>query len=50
VVRTVVGAAFVVTSDVLSAVLALSLLLLLLWVATVAVVVTRRAAAPHTTG
>lgn len=35
------GAAFVITSDLLSAVLAASLLLLLLWVAAVAVVITR---------
>jgi hypothetical protein len=35
------GAAFVITSDALSAVLALSLLLLLLWVAAVAVTITR---------
>jgi hypothetical protein len=38
------GLAFVVTSDALSAVLALSLLLLLLWVGTVAVVAARRPA------
>ena len=38
------GAAFIVTSDALSAVLAVSLLLLLVWVAAVAVVVTRRSA------
>jgi len=38
------GAAFVITSDSLSAVLALSLLLLLLWVAAVAVVITRSSA------
>jgi len=44
------GAAFVVTSDALSAVLAASLLLLLLWVGTVAVVVTRRASVADATG
>jgi|1186.fasta_scaffold216402_2 hypothetical protein len=44
------GAAFVDTSDALSAVLAASLLLLLLWVATVAVVVTRRASVADATG
>jgi len=43
------GAAFVVTADVLSAILAVSLLLLLLWVATVAVVVTRRGAVSNAT-
>jgi hypothetical protein len=43
------GAAFVVTSDALSAILAVSLLLLLLWIATVAVVLTLRAPVPKAT-
>jgi hypothetical protein len=41
------GAAFVITSDALSAVLAVSLLLLLLWVAAVSVATTRAATAPR---